>query len=191
MVIYAEYLKVTSGKKQIKMRSKTAKRILEQTPQEVKDRALKWAEEILKEKTIEDVFQYIAIRQNYEEYKPLHTNTRFLEIDELFERPLIDEALKYLKEKDSLYYTLKRLERMKETKEQLTQDYRTVYNQMDRQQGLQDNSAEKRNEVNLKDSLNKYNSQLQEAKQQKLDKIIDQEKIKELEIRIDTLKRLL
>ena len=173
------------------MRSKTAKRILEQTPQEVKDRALKWAEEILKEKTIEDVFQYIAIRQNYEEYKPLHTNTRFLEIDELFERPLIDEALKYLKEKDSLYYTLKRLERMKETKEQLTQDYRTVYNQMDRQQGLQDNSAEKRNEVNLKDSLNKYNSQLQEAKQQKLDKIIDQEKIKELEIRIDTLKRLL
>ncbi len=82
-------------------------------------------------------------------------------------------------------------ERMKETKEQLTQDYRTVYNQMDRQQGLQDNSAEKRNEVNLKDSLNKYNSQLQEAKQQKLDKIIDQEKIKELEIRIDTLKRLL
>ena len=53
------------------------------------------------------------------------------------------------------------------------------------------NLAEKRNEVNLKDSLNKYNSQLQEAKQQKLDKIIDQEKIKELEIRIDTLKRLL
>jgi len=49
------------------------------------------------------------------------------------------------------------------------------------------NSAEKR----IKDSLNKYNSWLQEAKQQKLDKIIDQEKINELEIRIDTLKRLL
>jgi hypothetical protein len=49
------------------------------------------------------------------------------------------------------------------------------------------NSAEKR----IKDSLNKYNSWLQEAKQQKLDKIIDQEKIKELEIRIDTLKNLL
>jgi len=31
------------------MRSKIAKRILEQTPQEVKEKALKWAEEILKE----------------------------------------------------------------------------------------------------------------------------------------------
>jgi hypothetical protein len=49
------------------------------------------------------------------------------------------------------------------------------------------NSAEKR----VKDSYNKYNSWLQEAKQQKLDKVIDQEKIKELEIRIQTLKELL
>ncbi len=35
------------------MRSKTAKRILEQTPQEVKERALKWAEEMLKENKTE------------------------------------------------------------------------------------------------------------------------------------------
>jgi hypothetical protein len=76
---------------------------------------------------------------------------------------------------------------MKETKEQLTQDYRTVYNQMDKQQTLQENSAEKR----IKDRINAYKSQLKDLQTPKLSKRIDEEKTKELEVRIDTLNRLL
>ena len=49
------------------------------------------------------------------------------------------------------------------------------------------NSAQKE----IKDRYNNLNSQLQEAKKQKLSKRIDQEKIKELEIRVETLKQLL
>lgn len=50
-----------------------------------------------------------------------------------------------------------------------------------------ENSAEKR----IKDRINAYNSQLKDLKTPKLSKRIDEEKIKELEIRIDTLNQLL
>lgn len=44
------------------MRTKTAKRILSETPQEVKDRAEKWAEEVLNNVTIDsDEFLELAI----------------------------------------------------------------------------------------------------------------------------------
>jgi hypothetical protein len=51
--------------------------------------------------------------------------------------------------------------------------------------------AEKKNKSKLKDLLNKYKSQLKDLQSAKLSKRIDEEKIKELEIRIDTLNRLL
>jgi hypothetical protein len=49
------------------------------------------------------------------------------------------------------------------------------------------NSAEKR----IKDKINAYKSQLKDLQSAKLSKRIDEEKIKELEIRIETLKRVL
>ena len=52
-------------------------------------------------------------------------------------------------------------------------------------------TAAKKLKKQVKDLKNKYNSQLKDLKTEKLSKRIDQEKIKELEIRIDTLNQLL
>lgn len=46
-------------------------------------------------------------------------------------------------------------------------------------------------EKGIKDKLNHYKSRLKELKTEKLSKRIDEEKIKELEIRIDTLNQLI
>jgi hypothetical protein len=84
---------------------------------------------------------------------------------------------------------------MKETKEQLALWYYKKYVEgvpLTQDEVIESfiagfNSAQKR----IKDSYNKYNSQLKDLKSAKLSKRIDQEKIKELEIRIDTLNSLL
>lgn len=52
-------------------------------------------------------------------------------------------------------------------------------------------TAAKKLKKQVIDLKNKYNSQLKDLKTEKLSKRIDQEKIKELEIRIDTLNNLL
>ena len=88
--------------------------------------------------------------------------------------------MKETKEQLALWYYKKHVEGVPLTQDEVIESYLAGFN-----------SAEKRNEVNLKDSLNKYNSQLQEVKQQKLDRVIDQEKIKELEIKVQTLKELI
>lgn len=52
-------------------------------------------------------------------------------------------------------------------------------------------TAAKKLKKQVIDLKNKYNSQLKDLKTEKLSKRIDQEKIKELEIRIDTLNQLI
>jgi DnaJ-domain-containing protein 1 len=92
---------------------------------------------------------------------------------------------------------------MKETNEQLTLWERLKLAEQFKKEALDKilncqegyidgyNSAEKKNKSKLKDLLNKYKSQLKDLQSAKLSKRIDEEKIKELEIRIDTLNRLL
>lgn len=52
-------------------------------------------------------------------------------------------------------------------------------------------TAAKKLKKQVTDLKNKYNSQLKDLKTEKLSKRIDQEKIKELEIRINTLNQLI
>lgn len=51
--------------------------------------------------------------------------------------------------------------------------------------------AQKENKKQLLDKLNHYKSNLQDETKVKLDKILNKEKIRELEIRIETIKELL
>jgi hypothetical protein len=51
--------------------------------------------------------------------------------------------------------------------------------------------AEKRIKQKIKDSLNMYKSRLRDEKYIKLTKTINQDKVRELEIRIETLNKLL
>jgi len=53
------------------------------------------------------------------------------------------------------------------------------------------NSAEKEFKKKLIDKLNHYKSNLQEETKVKLNRLLNKEKIRELEIRIETLKQLL
>jgi hypothetical protein len=84
--------------------------------------------------------------------------------------------MKETKQQSALWYYKKHVEGVPLTQDEVIESFLAGFD-----------SAEKR----IKDRINKYNSQLQEAKQQKLDKVIDQEKIKELEIKTQTLKELL
>ena len=88
---------------------------------------------------------------------------------------------------------------MKQTKEQLAEKYAKEGVEIDipYSNGLYYgflegfNSAEKEIKKQIKDLKNKYGSWLVELKQPKLDKVLNKEKINELEIRIDTLNILL
>jgi len=53
------------------------------------------------------------------------------------------------------------------------------------------NFAQKEIRQKLLDKLNAYKSRLKELKTEKLSKTINQDKVKELEIRIDTIKQLM
>ena len=88
---------------------------------------------------------------------------------------------------------------MKLTNEQLAQEYYKQYVEgvpLTQDEVLEayivgTETAAKKLKKQVIDLKNKYNSQLKDLKTEKLSKRIDQEKIKELEIRIDTLNNLL
>jgi hypothetical protein len=84
---------------------------------------------------------------------------------------------------------------MKETKEQLAEKYKkeALLKIISAQEGYTDgvNSAKKQIKKKLLDKLNHYKSQLKELTSAKLYKRVNQDKIRDLEIRIETLQQLL
>jgi hypothetical protein len=84
--------------------------------------------------------------------------------------------MKETKQQLALWYYKKHVEGVPLTQDEVIESFLAGFN-----------SAEKR----IKDRINAYKSQLKDLQSAKLSKRIDEEKIKELEIRIDTLNKLL
>ena len=88
--------------------------------------------------------------------------------------------MKETKEQLAVWYYKKHVEGIPLTQDEVIQSYLAGFN-----------SAEKESKRQLLNKLNHYKSNLQEETKVKLNRLANKEKIRELEIRIETIKELM
>ena len=150
------------------MKSKTAQRILEETPQEVKDKVRTLTNRELE--LLQMGFRYNEHQLEYE-----------LSKYEVLYRVEIWKLTDYTDHKWNILI------------EDIKYDLETVKKQYydDLKQHPAYDFAVKEFKKKLTDKLNHYKSNLQEETKAKLNRLANKEKIRELEIRIETIKELL
>ena len=150
------------------MKSKTAQRILEETPQEVKDRVKAFTNRELE--LLQMGFRYNEHQLEYE-----------LSKYEVLYRVEIWKLTDYTDHKWNIL--------MEDIKYDLQMVKKQYYDDLKQHPAY--NFAVKEKNKQIKDKINALKSKLAEEKRQKLTKTLNQERVKELEVQIKILQELL